>query len=228
MQTFAGSDLDTSNTSASTSNFCYSIWFFIDDWNYRYGEPKVIFGRMSGGTGPCPLVVLGATENNIITTIQVYPGADSVSDTGDNSPIVHDCNVGNIPLQKWVNLIISAYGRSLDIYIDGKLSRTAVMPNVLSSISTNGDVYLSPGEPGATSQQVGFSGYTSNLKYYTTPLTPSEVWNLYRKGPGTSVLSGGSGGSGGDYSIQVSLYDGNIEKNSFTIGGDSSSTTTTS
>jgi hypothetical protein len=41
-------------------------------------------------------------------------------------------------------------------------------------------------------------------------------------------MSGGGigGGSGSDYSIQVSLYDGNIEKNSFTIGN--STTTTTS
>jgi uncharacterized membrane protein YcaP (DUF421 family) len=35
MTTIQSSDLDTSNTTASTSNFCYSIWFFIDDWNYR-------------------------------------------------------------------------------------------------------------------------------------------------------------------------------------------------
>jgi len=100
-----------------------------------------------------------------------------------------------------------------------------LMPNVMSSISTNGDVYLSPVEPGTTASQVGFSGYTSNLKYYPNPITPQDVWNIYRKGPGTSVLSGGSGGSGSDYSIQVSLYDGNIEKNSFVIGGSGDSTT---
>ena len=49
MQTIAPSKLATLS-GASTSNFCYSIWFYIDDWNYRYGEEKVLFGRMESGT----------------------------------------------------------------------------------------------------------------------------------------------------------------------------------
>lgn len=203
MQTIAGSDLDTSNTSASTSNFCYSIWFFIDDWNYRYGEPKVLFGRMSGGTGPCPLVVLGATENNIITTLQVYPGADSVSDTGDNSPIVHDCNVGNVPLQKWVNLIISAYGRSLDVYIDGKLVRTCLLPGV-SKIDPSADVFVTPNG--------GFSGWTSTFQFWGDSCDPQKAWNIYKKGYGGSML-----GNLGKYSVKVSLMEGDTEDASFEI-----------
>ena len=31
-------------------------------------------------------------------------------------------------MQKWVNLIISVYGRTLDIYLDGKLTQTCVLP----------------------------------------------------------------------------------------------------
>ena len=62
----------TSSSSKNTSNFTYSIWFFIDDWNYRYGEAKVIFGRMTTGSGekePCPSVVLGPIQNNILKKI---------------------------------------------------------------------------------------------------------------------------------------------------------------
>ena len=51
MQQIQASELSTSSSSGNTSNFTYSIWFYIDDWNYRYGEPKVIFGRMTSGTG---------------------------------------------------------------------------------------------------------------------------------------------------------------------------------
>ena len=43
MQTISVSDLDISN--ANSSNFTYSIWFYIDDWNYRFGEPKVTEGQ---------------------------------------------------------------------------------------------------------------------------------------------------------------------------------------
>ena len=76
-----------SSSSRNTSNFTYSIWFFIDDWNYRYGEPKVIFGRMTTGTGtqePCPSVTLGPIQNNIIVSLAVYPGLDEQPEDGNN------------------------------------------------------------------------------------------------------------------------------------------------
>jgi hypothetical protein len=177
---------------------------------------------MSGGAlDPAPTMYLGATENNLFYQLAV---PDPVLNT---KQIIYTLGVANIPIQRWVHTILCVYDRTAEIYIDGKLARIGVMPNVLSSISTTGDVYLSPAEPGAASgSEVGFSGYTSNLVYYPNPITPQDAWNLYRKGPGTSVMSGSSGG-GGDYSVQVSLYDGNIEKNSFTIGGSDSTTTTT-
>ena len=31
--------------SMNSSNFTYSMWFYINDWNYRYGEQKIIMGR---------------------------------------------------------------------------------------------------------------------------------------------------------------------------------------
>ena len=45
-QTMTTVDPSTLATSTNTSNYAYSIWFYVDNWNYRYGEPKVIFGRM--------------------------------------------------------------------------------------------------------------------------------------------------------------------------------------
>lgn len=203
MKKVDSSDLDTGDTSSSTSNFAYSIWFFVDDWNYRYGEPKVIFGRMSGGDGPCPLVVLGPTQNNLIITIQVYPGSDSVADTNDNNSIVHTCNVANVPLQKWVNLIISAYGRSLDVYIDGKLVRTCVLPGV-SKIDGNAAVFVTP--------KGGFSGWTSTLQYWPDSCDPQKAWDIYRKGYGGSWL-----GNLGKYTLKVSVMEGDTEDASFEI-----------
>jgi hypothetical protein len=288
--------LTTDSNGSSSTNFTYSLWIYISDWSYRYGQNKVILTRsasgsttntfdgsymkpglcgssqasgshpgcrihtsiplsdamsvnpsyiptlcentphgccpfsiipkidttgtncsMSGGAlDPAPTMYLGATENNLFYQLTI---PDPVA---PSRQIIYTVGVNNVPIQRWVHTVLCVYDRTAEIYIDGKLARTAVMPNVMSSLSTNGDVYLSPAEPGSTSSQVGFSGYTSNLKYYPAPLTPQDVWNLYRKGPGTSILSGGSGGS--DYSIQVSLYDGNIEKNSITLGGSGNTT----
>jgi hypothetical protein len=202
MQKIDPSSLDNGNTTSSTSNFSYSIWFFIDDWNYRFGEPKVIFGRMSDENSPCPLVVLGANQNNIITTVQVYPGSDNVSDTSNNNSVVHTCNVANIPLQKWVNLIISAYGRSLDVYIDGKLVKTCLLPGV-ASVNNNADVYVTPSG--------GFEGWTAKLQYYPGSLNPQEVWNLYSQGYSdwTGMFSA--------YRVKISLVENGNTQSSITI-----------
>jgi len=199
MTTIQSSDLDTSNTTASTSNFCYSIWFYIDDWNYRYGEPKVIFGRMSGLNEPCPSVVLAATQNNLVISQEVYPGADS-QPTDNSSAVVHTCNIPNVPLQKWVNLIVSAYGRSMDVYIDGKLVRTCVLPGV-SKVDPDANVYVTPNG--------GFSGYTSSFQYWADSCDPQKAWNIYKKGYGGSWL-----GSLGKYTIKISLMEGETEDGS--------------
>ena len=199
MQTVSASTLDTSNTSSNTSNFCYSIWFFIDDWNYRYGESKIIFGRMSGDKEPCPMVSLGETQNNLNISLQVYPGSDD-TDTSSSAPTY---TVGNVPLQKWVNLLLSAYGRSLDIYIDGKLVRTCLLPGV-AKIDPSTDVYITPNG--------GFSGWTSTFQYWADSCDPQKAWNIYKKGYGGSWL-----GNFGKYSVKVSLMEGETEEGSFEI-----------
>ena len=127
MQTINASSLTSSSSSGNTSNFTYSIWMYIDDWNYRYGEEKVVFGRMVSGSTPlqpCPSVILGALENNVVVSLTVFPGLDSLptatatttttattTATTTSNTMIHRCAVANIPIQKWVNLLVSVYGR---------------------------------------------------------------------------------------------------------------------
>jgi len=185
-------DLEQSNA----SNFAYSVWFYIDDWSYRYGEPKIILGRLDADLKPSPSIVLGAIENNVKIETTVYPSAQS------NSGSTHTCNVANVPIQRWVNLIVSLYGRTLDVYIDGKLVRTCVLPGV-AKIANNAPVYITP--------LGGFSGYTSNVHYYGDAVNPQQAYNIYRAG------YGGSGIGGFPYEIQVSYLKDGEEQGSFTI-----------
>jgi hypothetical protein len=198
-------DLDSS-TSSSTSNFTYSIWFFIDDWNYRYGDPKVIFGRMTTGTGerqPCPSVVLGPVENNIVVSLAVYPGLDEVPESSDNF-IVHKCPIANVPIQRWCNILVSAYGRTLDLYLDGKLVRTCVLPGV-AKIDSTAPVFVTP--------MGGFSGWTSRFQYWPESSNPQKAWNVYKAGYGGSLL----GNLFGRYTIKIALMEGDTESESWTI-----------
>jgi hypothetical protein len=206
MQTIQPDDLASSSSSGNTSNFTYSIWFFVDDWNYRYGEPKVIFGRMTTGSGkkePCPSVTLGPIQNNIIVSLAVYPGLDEAPEDGTNY-IVHTCGISNVPIQRWCNFFMSVYGRTLDLYLDGKLVRTCVLPGV-AKIDSSAPIYITP--------MGGFSGWTSRFQYWPDASNPQKAWDIYKAGYGGSLL----GSLFGKYTIKVSLMEGDTEDSSFTI-----------
>lgn len=180
---------------SNSVNYAYSAWFYVDDWSYRYGEPKIILGRLDSDLEPSPSIVLGAIENNLKIQTTVY-SSDSATDGS-----THTCNVDNVPIQKWVNVIISLRGRTLDVYIDGKLVRTCVLPGV-AKIANNAPVYITP--------LGGFSGFTSNVQYYGDSLNPQEAYNIYRSG---------YGGSGFDfpYSIKLELVKDGQEQGSVSI-----------
>ena len=92
-------DLPDSNAG---TNSTYSIWIYIDNWEGD-PNPKTIMKR--GGF----TVVLTPEVNDLQITTPLAGGQDNV------------CVVPNIPIQKWVCIIISNFGRSQDIYLDGKL-----------------------------------------------------------------------------------------------------------
>jgi hypothetical protein len=206
MQQIPAVELASSEMSGNTANFTYSIWIFIDDWNYRYGEPKTIFGRMASGTGqrqPCPTVALDPILNNIVVSLAVYPGLDELPDTGTNF-VIHTCGISNIPIQKWCNFFISAYGRTLDLYLDGKLVRTCVLPGV-ANIDSTAPVYVTP--------MGGFSGWTSRFQYWPEASNPQKAWDIYKAGYGGSLL----GSLFGKYTIKVSVMEGDTVTNSIQI-----------
>ena len=215
--TIMASSLATNSSGAPDSNFAYSVWFYVNDWNYRYGEPKVVFGRMgalsdaSGGSisgvsglDPCPSVVLGAIENNLIVSLGCYPGVNEQPTTPGGKTVIHNCMVSNIPIQRWVNLTLSVYGRTMDLYIDGKLVRTCLLPGI-ANINNNADIYVTP--------KGGFNGWTSNLQYYPNSLNPQEAWNIYAKGYGGGLLSN----LFGSYQVEVSLIQNGTTQSSVTI-----------
>ena len=213
--TISASSLETNGTDVPSSNFAYSIWFYVNDWNYRYGKPKVIFGRMGSksstdtgsvpgisGLDPCPAVVLGAVENNIMVSLGCYPGANQQPTTTGGNTIVHTCGITNIPIQKWVNLVVSVYGRTMDLYIDGKLVRTCMLPGV-ASVNNNADIYVTPAG--------GFNGWTSKFQYYPNSLNPQDAWNIYTKGYGSWSSMFNS------YQVEISLVENGQTQSSVTI-----------
>jgi len=219
MQKITAGSLAT-GTVANSSNFTYSIWFYINDWNYKYSDAKILYGRVGSVTDnqnitidsisnslPCPAAVLGAIENNLSILLTCFPGttpASSEDTTASDGSVVHTCNISNVPIQKWVNLLVSVYGRTLDVYLDGKLVKTCVLPGV-AKINSNADVYVTPAG--------GFSGWTAKFQYYPNSTDPQTAWNIYQKGYGASWLSN----IFGKYQVKVAFTDNGTETGSFTF-----------
>jgi len=216
-QQISSSKLGNNSTGNNASNFTYSIWFYIDDWNYRYNEPKVLFGRMSSpsvgsgagsmpgvsGKDPCPLVTFGNINNNL--SVALTCAGDNVGGASDPvgsaaHTLIHTCSVSNVPIQVWTNLLISTYGRTLDIYLDGKLVNTCLLPGP-ALVNTNSDVYVTPNG--------GFSGWTSKLQYFEHATDPQTAWDIYRQGYGGSMFS--------NYNIKVAFMENGNESKSFTL-----------
>lgn len=199
-QVIPASSLPNNN---NTSNYTYSTWFYIDDWNYRFGEPKIILGRLDEDKHPSPSIGLGAISNDLTISVSCY-SQDPTSGATGNDPMIHKCNVQNIPLQKWVNLIISLYGRTLDVYIDGKLVRTCVLPGV-AQVNPDADILVTPAG--------GFSGWTSNFQYWPNATNPQQAYNIYKAGYGGNAF----GNMFNKYRVKVSFIEDNKEHGSFEI-----------
>lgn len=95
-------------------------------------------------------------------------GSDDKSD-----PTTDFIVVKNIPLQKWINVIVSVYNQVVDIYIDGDL----VSSNILKSfpISSSSDVTIVP--------DGGFSGQISKVTFSNSAATVATARSMYLKGP---------------------------------------------
>jgi hypothetical protein len=83
------------------------------------------------------------------------------------------CVVPDFPLQKWVHVVVCQYNQVLDIYIDGKLKSSCVLPGFPDVVQEN--LVLCPDE--------GFSGMISKVSYSNTIYTAKDVGDLYREGP---------------------------------------------
>lgn len=90
----------------------------------------------------------------------------------DASPM---CDLPEIDLQRWVNIVVAVNGKTVDSYVDGKLVRSCVLPNNFKvdagGYSAN---LLSYG---------GFGGQIANTTMFDAALNPETIYKNYMAGP---------------------------------------------
>ena len=159
------------------ADYGLQYWMYISNWDYRFGQNKEILKRAASNDASIvgPRIYLAPNENTLHVQISLYPTDGSAgaaqpgaSSTGDSFM----CSVENVPLQSWFSVSVTVFQRNLDIYINGRLVKSCVLPGIPKPAL--GDVIL--GDNG------GFAGSICNLNGYNTMLSPDDAKSFYTKG----------------------------------------------
>jgi hypothetical protein len=159
--------------------FTWSTWIYINDLTYKSGQYRHIFHKgndrinyeneNAGMVFPnnAPGLYIGPNKNELVVVMNTFKN------------ITEQISIDNIPVKKWVNVIIRCNGNILDTFINGTLTRRHILKSVAKQ--NYGDVYIS--------MNGGFDGYTSHLKYYDYAIGTSKVQDIIRGGPNLKMKS---------------------------------------
>ena len=159
------------------ADYGLQFWMYIANWDYRFGQDKDVLKRVAPNDPNVvgPRVFLAPTENTLHVRLSLYPSnqdagsaAPGVSTTGDS----FTCSVENVPLQSWFSVSLTVFQRNLDIYINGRLVKSCVLPGVPKPAV--GDVILA--------DNGGFAGSICNVNGYTEMLNPDDAKSFHAKG----------------------------------------------
>jgi hypothetical protein len=136
-----------------------------------------------------PVGSLGSTpSSNSYSLSSIITGYMSSTSNSTSSYTQDDrCDIMNgIEYQRWVLVNVVASGRTLDVYLDGKLSRSCVYRGNNSIGVQTGNAVVTIGN---RAQMAPMTGYFSTTDYYNYALTPDLIWGIYQRGPTTSTSS---------------------------------------
>jgi hypothetical protein len=143
--------------------FSYATWFVISDMGYKNGEWKHMFHKGNSSSYPnrAPGVWIHPTNN----AIRIYMNT--------MKEMLEYVDIDNIPIRKWIHMVIIVKNRSLNVYINGFLK----IRKELSSLPRQnyGNVWIN--------LFGGFDGYLSELQYFDHAVEPEEINNMVLKGP---------------------------------------------
>lgn len=141
------------------------FWMYIKDWDYKFGEEKNILKRVSPDSGDVnPHISLHPSDNTLRVTVNVFP-----TGTGTDT---FTCAVENVPIQTWFSVSVTTFQRNLDVYLNGRLVKSCVLPGVPKAAV--GDIILNDAG--------GFSGSICNVHTYATMLRPEDTKSFFDAG----------------------------------------------
>lgn len=189
------------------TEFTWSVWLFIDKTQSETNIPYHIFNKGSKTTSTqgglycdtnAPGLYLnveeqtGTFENKHSFEVLIDTHGSNVLDgqaqgnkgTANNSILIED-----IPIGKWVNLLIRAEHKTIDIFINGTLVRRTIFSDVIKQ--NYQDVYIATELTNSdnTLKTNGIEGgKISNLWYYDKAIGTQEILKIINNGPNLNTL----------------------------------------
>jgi hypothetical protein len=162
--------------------FTWSVWLYLngfeDSSSYHHVFNK---GNTSTSqhtpTGNFP----GTTTPNNAPGLYINPNYDGfrVIMNSFNNPYQEVIEVTDLPMAKWINIVIRVQDKNCDIYVNGRLVKRRIMTEVVKQNYDNVHVSLNG----------GFSGYLSNLTYYNRSVSVTEIQDIISVGPNLKPVS---------------------------------------
>ena len=195
-QKFSSYQIPPPSDSQYGTEMTYSFWIFIKDTNFSSNGGQC--SSESGQTGTLSHIFHKGSYDYITSSGQsdglssvsypllqspgvwLYPNTNKLNirfNTYDN--VVETADVGNIPLNMWVCVVIVLVGVSVDVYINGNLKKRVKLEGVPKF--NYGDLY--------TSNWGGFQGYLSRLRYFNTAIQPFMIDQIFNMGPSQNFAS---------------------------------------
>jgi hypothetical protein len=160
--------------------FSWSVWLFINNLELSKNTStyKHIFSK-----GNSELNSKGVIYPNNAPGLYIAPNSNTLVVMMNTFSVINEeILIPDIPLNKWVNVIIRCQNTTLDVYINGTIARSI---NLVGIPKQNyGNVYVG--------MNGGFNGYISNLWYHNYALGTSEIQKISEKGPNTKMVGSSS------------------------------------
>jgi hypothetical protein len=159
------------------ADYGLQYWMYISNWDYRFGQNKDVVKRVAPNDPNIvgPRIFLAPTDNTLHVQLSLYAtdGQAAAADPGSSTTgDSFTCSVENVPLQSWFSVSVTVFQRNLDIYINGRLVKSCVLPGIPKPAL--GDIILADNS--------GFAGSICNLNGYSSMLSPDDAKSFHTKG----------------------------------------------
>lgn len=168
----------------SGASYCVSTWVYVSEWSTSSEKRILEIGELGGDADFGMYFDVKTNQVHVDVKHMDAPAGAELSITAER-PNVHRCTVNDVPLQRWVHIAVCIVDKYVDVYINGKLSRSCLMANV--SAGCQGSIQVGAVTDGSESS---FTGHMSRIRvtedeHGSYTWSAGDVYSQYNKGPAT-------------------------------------------